>query len=192
MPNGPWQSENLQVYLSRLDIQKRRKTVGVPAQKEAYGNTLDRDEFKLVQAKVESYGGLIFATFNDEAPTLDEWLGNAKFYIDIYLDRTPKGMEVVGPPQRWVITSNWKAGADNFASDSYHACMTHASGVALGQVPPDPRFTMHGKQVALDNGHGIGIVGAPPNIQLPEYINYPEEIVDEARKKIVSRANGGI
>ena len=48
---------------------------GVPAQKEAYGDTLDRNNYKLIQARVESYGGLIFATFNEEAPSLDEWLG---------------------------------------------------------------------------------------------------------------------
>ena len=71
---------------------------GVPAQKEAYGDTLDRNNYKLIQARVESYGGLIFATFNEEAPSLDEWLGDMKFYIDIYFNQTPQGMEVVGPP----------------------------------------------------------------------------------------------
>ena len=109
-------------------------------------------------------------------------LGDMKFYIDIYFNKTPQGMEVVGPPQRWVISANWKAAADNFASDSYHAVMAHASGVALGQVPPDPRFTMYGKQIALQNGHGLGIVGGPPHVKLPEYLNYPEEIVNAAKK----------
>ena len=157
---------------------------GVPAQKEAYGDTLDRNNYKLIQARVESYGGLIFATFNEEAPSLDEWLGDMKFYIDIYFNRTPQGMEVVGPPQRWVISANWKSAADNFSSDSYHAVMAHASGVALGQVPPDPRFTMYGKQIALQNGHGLGIVGGPPHVKLPEYLNYPEEIVNAAKEKL--------
>ena len=118
-----------------------------PAQKEAYGDTLDRNNYKLIQARVESYGGLIFATFNEEAPSLDEWLGDMKFYIDIYFNRTPQGMEVVGPPQRWVITANWKSAADNFASDSYHAVMAHASGVALGQVPPDPGLRCMGNKL---------------------------------------------
>ena len=30
----------------------------------------------------------------------------------------------------------------------------------------------------------MGIVGAPPQVKLPEYINYPEEILNEARKKL--------
>ena len=62
--------------------------------------------------------------------------------------------------------------------------MAHASGVALGQVPPDPRFTMYGNQIALQNGHGLGIVGGPPHVTLPEYLNYPEEIVNAARNKL--------
>ena len=117
-------------------------------------------------------------------PPLDEWLGDMKFYIDIYFNRTPQGMEVVGPPQRWVISANWKSAADNFSSDSYHAVMAHASGVALGEVPPNPRFTMYGKQIALQNGHGLGIVGGPPHVKLPEYLNYPEEIVNAAKEKL--------
>ena len=47
------------------------------------------------------------------------------------------------------------------------------SGVALGQVPPDPRFTMYGKQIALENGHGLGIVGGPPHVKLTRVFQLP-------------------
>lgn len=161
--------------------------VGAPAAKEAYKGAFEKNNFKLVNARVETYAGLVFATFNEDAPSLNEWLGDAKFYLDCYFDRTPQGMEVVGPPMRWVINANWKSAADNFASDSYHTLMTHYSGVELGQLPPNPMFASHGVQVALDNGHGIGIVGAPPNIPLPEYLALPEEVVTEVKKKLTEQ-----
>ena len=53
--------------------------------------------------------------------------------------------------------------------------MAHASGVGLGKVLPDLRFTMYGKGIALQNGHGLGIVGGPPHVKLPEHSNYPEK-----------------
>ena len=40
-------------------------------------------------------------------------------------------MEVRGP-QRWLIQSNWKIGAENFSGDSYHTPHTHVSVVEIG------------------------------------------------------------
>ena len=111
-----------------------------------------KNQFKLVNARVERYAGLVFATFNQDAPSLDEYLGDMKWYIDLYFNRTPLGMEVVGEPARWIIKANWKSAADNFASDSYHTVMTHYSGVELGQLPPNPMFASFGVQVAMENG----------------------------------------
>ena len=56
--------------------------------KEAYKGAFDRNQFKLVNARVERYAGLIFATFNQDAASLDEYLGDMKWYIDLYFDRT--------------------------------------------------------------------------------------------------------
>ena len=158
--------------------------MGAPAAKEAYKGAFDRNQFKLVNARVERYAGLIFATFNQDAPSLDEYLGDMKWYIDLYFNRTPLGMEVLGEPARWIIKANWKSAADNFASDSYHTVMTHYSGVELGQLPPNPMFASFGVQVAMENGHGIGVIGAPPNIPLPEYLALPQEIVEAAHAKL--------
>jgi len=61
-----------------------------------------------------------------------------KFYLDIVVDRSDSGMEVVGGPQRWVVDANWKLGSDNFVGDAYHTMMTHRSMIELGLAPPDP------------------------------------------------------
>ena len=98
-------------------------------------------------------------------------------------------MEVVGEPARWIIKANWKYAADNFASDSYHTVMTHYSGVELGQLPPNPMFASFGVQIAMENGHGIGVIGAPPNIPLPEYLALPQEIVEAAHAKLTEPDN---
>ena len=127
---------------------------GVPFQQQAYGDLLDRDTIQLKQARVADYGGLIFATWDHGAPPLDEYLGDARWYMDFYVRRAE--MEVFGPPHRWEIASNWKIPAENFASDAYHTGHLHASIFRLGLVPSQ-RFAESGYHVHAGNGHGVGL-----------------------------------
>ena len=127
---------------------------GVPYQQLAYADNLDRDAIQLHQARVAEYGGLIFATWDDSAPSLDEYLGDARWYLDFYVRRAE--MEVFGPPHRWEMPSNWKIPAENFASDAYHTGHLHASIARLGLVPT-AKFAESGYHVHAGNGHGIGL-----------------------------------
>jgi 3-phenylpropionate/trans-cinnamate dioxygenase alpha subunit len=58
---------------------------GVPAYKESFGyaGLLKREELGLKQVRIETYNGLIFGTLDASVPSLDEFLGNMKFYLDI-------------------------------------------------------------------------------------------------------------
>ena len=44
--------------------------VGIPAQKDAYGEAFDKSRLGLHQLRVESYDGLIFGTMAEEGPSL--------------------------------------------------------------------------------------------------------------------------
>ena len=127
---------------------------GVPYQELAYGDTLDRSTIQLRQARMTEYAGLLFATWDEDAPPLDEYLGDARWYIDFYVRRAE--MEVFGPPQRWEIATNWKIPAENFASDAYHTGHLHASISRLGLVPT-AKFAESGYHVHAGNGHGVGL-----------------------------------
>jgi PAH dioxygenase large subunit len=98
------------------------------------------------------------------------------------VDRTDAGLEVVGPPQRWVVDCNWRLAADNFVGDAYHTLMTHRSMVELGMAPSDPEFAMYGEHVSC-GGHGLGLIGAPPGVPLPPYLGLPEEIVEQVERR---------
>ena len=83
---------------------------------EEYGDKMDPIQWGLVQpAKVQQYNGLIFATFNPEAPSLDEYLGGMKWYLDLVTKRSDAGLQAIGAPHRWIIPANWKLPADQFA-----------------------------------------------------------------------------
>jgi phenylpropionate dioxygenase-like ring-hydroxylating dioxygenase large terminal subunit len=72
---------------------------------DAFGN-LDRSRWGLIPvAQIDSYNGLIFATFDAEAPALRDYLGDMAWYLDILLDRREGGTEVSGP-HRWIVDAN--------------------------------------------------------------------------------------
>jgi phenylpropionate dioxygenase-like ring-hydroxylating dioxygenase large terminal subunit len=144
---------------------------GVPFQQDAYGTTLDKSQLSLLQARVATYQGLIFATWNQEGPSLEEYLGGIRWYLDILVGRAE--MEVIGPPQRWSVPTTWKLPAENFTSDAYHTAHTHASMAKLDLVP-SADFGRRGYHVHAGNGHGLGIgvqtdgQPYPPELR-PEY-----------------------
>jgi phenylpropionate dioxygenase-like ring-hydroxylating dioxygenase large terminal subunit len=127
---------------------------GVPFQQDAYGDGLDRSQIRLLQARVASYRGLIFATWDHNGESLDEYLGGLQWYLDLVAGRGP--MEILGPPQRWTVPSTWKLPAENFVSDAYHTAYTHASVAKLDLVA-GTGFAQAGYHVTAGHGHGLGI-----------------------------------
>src|SRR4051794_890004 len=107
--------------------------IGVPFHRDAYGGEdgLRRSGMGLLPApRVETYAGLIFASLDDDAPELANYLGGFRFYLDFYLRQSAEGSELHGP-QRFRVKANWKIGAENFAGDTYHTPHTHASVVEI-------------------------------------------------------------
>lgn len=130
------------------------RLVAVPFQRDAYDEGLDRTGLGLLAARVAVYRGLVFATWAADAEPLDEHLGDLRWYLDIVAGRAE--MEVLGPPQRWIVRSAWKLPAENFASDAYHTATTHAflGKLALSEGTDFGRVGYH---VDAGRGHGLGI-----------------------------------
>jgi hypothetical protein len=113
--------------------------VGVPGFKEVYHEELDRENWGLVTAaKVETYKGFVFATFDPETPDLMEYLGDSgRMCIDVAMDQGD--MVLIPGLTKYTINCNWKFPTDN-AWDQYHGPVTHASPRmidAYGNAPRD-------------------------------------------------------
>ena len=106
------------------------KLIAVPSLKEAYYNELDTDKWGLMPvAKIGSYKGFHFATFDPNAEPLLDFLGEMTWYMDCFFDRREGGVEAISGLYKWVVPSNWKFGSENFGSDPYHVPWSHASAV---------------------------------------------------------------
>lgn len=107
--------------------------VGAPVEREQmHGSMRTKEELGLKRARVHLYAGLVFATWNIEGPSFDEFLGDMKFYYDMLFDRTENGLELLGPPQRFIVNANWKAAAEQSAADGFHTLTLHRSMMETG------------------------------------------------------------
>jgi phenylpropionate dioxygenase-like ring-hydroxylating dioxygenase large terminal subunit len=136
------------------------RLIGVPLQEQAYGAAIDRADWGLVEVpKLASYGGMIFACWDAGAASLDDWLGELRWYLDIMLERPLGGLEVVPGQQRYACNANWKIASENFAGDCYHLPYSHGSLFRLKEVRPlNPvGINMADRlyHVSVANGHGL-------------------------------------
>jgi nitrite reductase/ring-hydroxylating ferredoxin subunit len=159
---------------------------GVTFMRDVFGKGLDRSKLGLFQpAQVDSVHGLVFATWDHEAPPLRTYLGDLVWYLDAIMGKFDGGMEVVGTPVRNIFQANWKVEGENFSGDGYHTMVTHATAVELGlfATPKDlekltdevtPKFT--GRTVDCGNGHTLRIQRLPVGDGAPRYWGYPEDM----------------
>ncbi|MGV3571879.1 MAG: aromatic ring-hydroxylating oxygenase subunit alpha [Ramlibacter sp.] len=175
--------------------------VGLP-QEEIYRKTcpgFDKADLGLRRARVESYKGLVFATFDDEAESLDQFLGDYRWYLDVLLDNDEGGTEFLPGNIKSRMQCNWKFPAENFAGDSYHAAWTHNSGavamlgVGVGKSNQERSYQVningHGWQFGLDMVGNAMVLGEQ---DIVDYLRQREEQVAARLGKLRSRMVGAI
>ena len=161
--------------------------VGLPFHADAYGGEsgFKKSETTLIAPPhVAVTRGMIFASLDPDAPSIDEALGGFGFYLDLYMNHSEDGMEVRGP-QRWIIQSNWKIGAENFSGDSYHTPHTHVSVVEIGLFT-EPKANRRKEGALYWAGGGGGTTYKLPTDDFDKnmaYIGYPEEMVERIHQR---------
>lgn len=167
------------------------RLIGVPNYRDAYFGELDREHWALIPvAQLDSYKGLLFATFDATSPPLPDYLGEMAWYLDAFFDRREGGIEVVGGVHKWLIPSNWKLPAENFGGDGYHTSWSHLSAIRTG-FAGDFRLkpTTGGTLLSPGNGHciialGPNDVAEPPE---PELLAYEAETRPEVEERLGKR-----
>ncbi len=124
--------------------------------------------------RLESYRGLYFINFDLAAPSLSDYLADARAYIDILADQGQAGMEIIGGAQEYSIAANWKLLVEN-SFDGYHAATTHATyfdylGDTVGSMTTPPPGTERGKAIDLGNGHAVIEYWAPWGKPIAQWI----------------------
>ncbi len=175
-------------------------------EKHAFDATPDFQETRhgLVAApRVASYKGLVFATFAAEGPSLDEYLGDFRWYLDILLDNDEGGTEFLPGAFKNVIRCNWKTPAENFVGDALHAGWTHHSGAmamlgagvapAAGAESYQINVYGHGWQCNLD--FPVGNAAALGDKTVLRHLRQREEVIrtrlGAVRAKMLAAVSSG-
>jgi ethylbenzene dioxygenase alpha subunit len=177
------------------------RLLGMPAE-ELYEDTCPSfasQNIGLHPARVGTYKGLVFATFDEQAPSLEDYLGDFRWYLDIVLDNEDGGTEFLDGNIRSRIQCNWKFPAENFIGDSYHAAWTHNSGdygmlgQSVGKINQENSFHAsvngHGWQFGLDM---VGNAMALGEQDIVDYLRSREAEVAERLGKLRSRMVGSV
>jgi len=168
------------------------RLVGVPSIRSHYPQDFRKEDHPLRAARVGCYRGFVFATWSEEAPSIEDYLGDFRWYLDAMLDLAGGEWEVYGPPQRSVMKGNWKVVTDNFAGDGYHMGTTHKSAFELGIFGDTLASGTLGIQdldliavnIATQQGHAVragyvvekGARTLDHDVSDPVYIGYPPEV----------------
>lgn len=146
--------------------------INVPLEERAYHNEIDKSKWGALKVpRIANHRGFYFGTWSEETPEFEEYLGDMAFFFDAVADRFDGGLELAPGTTKWVIDCNWKFASEQFASDMYHAPVSHASAqLALTDNPhaPNPfaEPAMPGRQFA-GGGHGSGGFSFPFVVEPP-------------------------
>jgi benzoate/toluate 1,2-dioxygenase subunit alpha len=125
---------------------------------DGYEGVLDKKDLSLRKLRTESYGGLVFATFNGDIEPLAEFLGDVRLWIDRFAKQGGGyPIKVLGKHQ-FKFRGNWKIQLEN-TTDGYHFPIVHRSWMAsvdaetadMMSFMTDPTAITH----ALGNGHSV-------------------------------------
>lgn len=118
------------------------RLLGVPMRRK-YVDAQYKDRGGLRAARVDTFAGLVWATFAADTEPLAEYLADAGPHIAEML----RGGDVtILGYQRFRVNGNWKLFWEN-TEDAYHALLLHNFAQALG-------IYQVGENIAFKNGHG--------------------------------------
>ncbi|WP_428912021.1 aromatic ring-hydroxylating oxygenase subunit alpha [Niallia sp. Krafla_26] len=167
--------------------------VGMPG-KDGFSETFNCDGSKNLKevTRMESYREFVFVNFDNNAILLQEYLGNAKEYIDLIADQSELGIEVLLDPQEYSVRANWKLLAEN-SVDSYHGMPTHKTYFDIvatrgGELSKDD---LQGVGLDLGNGHAVveytAPWGRPVGKWIPAWGEEGKREIEEITRKLESR-----
>ena len=101
--------------------------------------------------RVDSWRGMIFGCFDESIISLEDYLGDMRFYLDAFFDRFSAGIEFMGAPHRWVVNANWKLPVENQLGDVNHGAFLHSA-----IIPREAQDVIEklGYSVVTAPGHG--------------------------------------
>lgn len=165
-------------------VERPGELVGVPGHATHYKGELDKKAWGLKSvAQIYNYKGAIFATWDKDAISFLDYIGDMTYYLDATLEHRDGRVgesEVIGGVQKWRVPCNWKFAPENFIGDKHHD-ISHRSVdlVGIGPSGGKGRRDFTEGRVCVSFPHlGHGTIGRLPHYEelpyKPQFQNHPE------------------
>ncbi len=172
---------------------------------ESYAADFDKANFPLRSLRVAQYAGMIFATFREDIESLEDFLGPAKKWMDLFMKQGGGYPIKTAGEHKFRFPGNWKIQMEN-TTDAYHFPVVHKSFLQSLDGDTEELFTFVGKKGAVEdlgNGHSV-MVMIPELVDLDANLDDPiperfqalaDELAaeghDDAQVRRIVRAVGG-
>ena len=128
---------------------------------EGYSTDFDKGNYGLKKLKVETFEGMIFASFNMDVEPLEDFLGNAKPWIKLFMKQGGGfPIKTLGEHQ-FKVPMNWKIQLEN-TTDAYHFPIVHKSFMQSLDGEATEQFSFlddnDGWVEDLGNGHSVMVM----------------------------------
>lgn len=146
---------------------------GVPME-DGYDASFSKEDYALVSLRVESYAGLLFATMDDTIEPLEDFLGAAKPWIDLFMKQGGGYPVATGGEHKFRFPGNWKIQLEN-TTDAYHFPVVHRSFLQSLDGATNELFDFldgDGFVEDLGNGHSV-MVMIPELVDLEANLDEP-------------------
>ena len=137
---------------------------------DGYTDILEKSDLPLNSLRVESYAGMIFASFNPDVEPLSDFLGNAKHWIDLFMKQGAGYPIKTQGEHKFSFKGNWKIQLEN-TTDGYHFPIVHKSFMTSVDAETEQMLSFMQDEKAvthtLGNGHSV-MVMVPEHVDLDE------------------------
>ncbi|MDH2431404.1 aromatic ring-hydroxylating dioxygenase subunit alpha [Pokkaliibacter sp. MBI-7] len=138
---------------------------------EEYDGVIDKSELPLMRLRHESYRGMVFATFREDIQPLEDFLGGAKKWIDLFMKQGGGYPVKVLGEHRFNFPGNWKIQLEN-TTDAYHFPIIHKSFVSsLDDATADIFDFLNGDGFVEDLGNGHSVM-----VMIPELVDLEADL----------------
>ncbi|WP_153101101.1 aromatic ring-hydroxylating oxygenase subunit alpha [Paraburkholderia hayleyella] len=136
---------------------------------DGYEGVCEKGDLPLNTLRVGLYQGLIFASFNDGIEALEDFLGGAKPWIDLFMKQGAGYPLKVNGEHKFKFKGNWKIQLEN-TTDLYHFPVVHKSWMKSIDAETAAAITrfMTSDQAfcrSLGNGHSLAVL-MPESVDL--------------------------
>lgn len=185
-------ANTFQCFYHAWTFNNRGALVGVP-DAAGYGPAFDKDEMGLKSPpRITNYRGLIFLSFDPAIEDFVTYIANAREQLDLIMDQSEAGMEIVGGTHLYSSHANWKMLVEN-SLESYHVAPLHKSYIDYLRVVGNDvsRAPVRGFGRELGNGNAVeeyeGNWGRPRLRWDPRWGVEAKREIEEHRARLLAR-----